>query len=844
MYLSSLDKNIADPPIVMSDINYCSDSEAIYISGGHLTLESTDKTVVAFIVKIRGGRSERFLGSHSNGRVSASIKLNGEYFKFGTYDVFCQRAKRKPHRFGMSFTKNIHQDKDRLLGVCNIPIVDIAAFLAPYVTYSRAGLSIIIAKDHQKIQQHVFDLLFARITHAELLQNKLTFHGEFAVSGVASSACKVSMIVRVVDVATQVVTKCNLISSPELHKKYAFGTSDYYNSAFECVIDLDTLADSGLVTGRRFSFHIHIESPTQSFEKPVLTLPTDIERPQGLIKNTIPVHLEKHPESGRAYLAYDNKYSIDVIGIKKISRLQGGKMLIEGSFAIFGIDGARCSAKVACVQRHGGLQFSFPANTIIDPPLPGQIVETAASGHSSAFTSVIDIQQMSLTCFRDDRFVDFFLEVNLFGITMRRRIKVSSSAYIDYSGEYLHVYKNTMGQNDVAVYLTRGTSFLALSLRERLKEDGPAALIKESLAIFLNKVLPKRHDEPWILYETYSGTAQDNSFYLFKWLRENVPEKAAYYVIRSDSNDLRRLEPYLDNVCRYYSIRHLMLMLRASLFVSAQGRFHAYKFRPLKSRFKDIVMSKRLVFLQHGVTAFKKSTFKRNDPSGGANLVMAVSEAEKNIIVKHWGYKPEEVVVAGFSRFDELIDKSKGEKPVILVMPTWRSWLEDVDQATFDQSDFATQYRDLLDKLEGAAPDSTIKFYIHIKLSKYIQQWGKDYKRVQIVLLGEQPVNEMLMEASALLTDYSSVAWDFLYMNKPTVFFHFDSKKYEKYTGSFIDFDKNLFGPRAFDADQAVTSLLSAVRGDASVDNSNYFKYHDKSNSLRIYRSIISRFGP
>lgn len=74
----------------------------------------------------------------------------------------------------------------------------------------------------------------------------------------------------------------------------------------------------------------------------------------------------------------------------------------------------------------------------------------------------------------------------------------------------------------------------------------------------------------------------------------------------------------------------------------------------------------------------------------------ASSEMEKSIIEQNFGYKPEQIPVTGLSRWDVLKDKSDPAHPSILVMPTWRSWLEDQSDEFFCQSQYYQEYTELL----------------------------------------------------------------------------------------------------------------------------------------------------
>ena len=91
---------------------------------------------------------------------------------------------------------------------------------------------------------------------------------------------------------------------------------------------------------------------------------------------------------------------------------------------------------------------------------------------------------------------------------------------------------------------------------------------------------------------------------------------------------------------------------------------------------KRYLRRKGLVFLQHGVTALKKvDFFYGKGKAGSCNLFVVTSDFEKGIIEKYLGYAEDEIVNSGFARWDVLEDKSEGLRE-ILIMPTWRSWLE------------------------------------------------------------------------------------------------------------------------------------------------------------------------
>src|SRR5699024_4512622 len=90
------------------------------------------------------------------------------------------------------------------------------------------------------------------------------------------------------------------------------------------------------------------------------------------------------------------------------------------------------------------------------------------------------------------------------------------------------------------------------------------------------------------------------------------------------------------------------------------------------------------------------------------------------------------------------------------------------------------------------------------------------------------------MRSSLLITDYSSVSWNFYYFKKPVAFFQFDYATYEELQGSYIDLKKDLFGERFTDADKPIEGIKAYIAKDFKLDVkykeiwNQSFKYVDK----------------
>lgn len=97
---------------------------------------------------------------------------------------------------------------------------------------------------------------------------------------------------------------------------------------------------------------------------------------------------------------------------------------------------------------------------------------------------------------------------------------------------------------------------------------------------------------------------------------------------------------------------------------------------------------------------------------------------------------------------------------------------------------------------------------------------------------------DLLRQADILITDYSSIFYDFLFLGKPIIKAPFDIEDYMQDRGLLIDYDQ-LPGTRVNNWDELCSCLENHTY--AKIDNSvikRYFKYHDANASKRIFDYI------
>lgn len=335
--------------------------------------------------------------------------------------------------------------------------------------------------------------------------------------------------------------------------------------------------------------------------------------------------------------------------------------------------------------------------------------------------------------------------------------------------------------------------------------------------------------------------AQDTGYRLFEYIRKNHPEANVYYVIDRDSPELKNIE-HLGNIVFYKSKEHIFKTLTATRILGSHHPDYLYPMRT--DEFKRKVKAVK-VFLQHGVMGTKNTThfYSRNSQSFNTDLFLVSSEFEKQIIEKDFGYEPSEVVVTGLSRFDSLFRNDVPVKRQLLIIPTWREWL--VNDEQFLESEYFANYFSLVNnpKLHELAEQYhfEIVFCLHPNMQSFSHYFYDS--PVRVINQGEIDVQYLLKQSAMMITDYSSVAFDFSFLEKPILYYQFDKQRYIGKKGSHLDLERDLPGDIIYEEDTLIQLIDGYAKRNFLMSNENknkaskFLTYKDKQSSERIFRA-------
>ena len=394
--------------------------------------------------------------------------------------------------------------------------------------------------------------------------------------------------------------------------------------------------------------------------------------------------------------------------------------------------------------------------------------------------------------------------------------------------------------NGVAALLTPYYTFKAKRTSFHLNVFAPATMD------YLRRSLRRRHLMRW----SYRGRpiwlvgempykAQDTGLAFFRYLRTNHPEIDAYYIIDPESPEMRNVEA-LGNVLPYRSKEHIRATLLAERVFSSHHPDYLYPVRT--TGFRRSVRATK-IFLQHGVmgTKWMVPNYGKSVEAFETDLFIVSSEREKEYIVGDFGYEAREVAVTGLSRFDTLFNPDTPVKRQLLILPTWRDWIVDAD--IYLDSEYHQRWSQLLSdpRLRALADehDLDIVFCLHPNMQRFVGEFT-DFP-VRVIGQGEVDVQHLMKESAVLLTDYSSVGFDFSFLHRPVVYYQFDQARFLGPRGSHLDLDSELPGPIVFTEDGVIETLQGlaaagfAMSGMYQRRADRFVAHRDRHSSERIF---------
>lgn len=392
--------------------------------------------------------------------------------------------------------------------------------------------------------------------------------------------------------------------------------------------------------------------------------------------------------------------------------------------------------------------------------------------------------------------------------------------------------------------------------REALKKYAP---LKWKWAFelrdFYYKNVEKKKKPIWLFMDR-PESADDNARVLFKYVQKKK-EIDSYFLLSKESENYSEMTA-IGRVVELYSEEHFKLQLLADYIISSQcNGVVENPFWEDAELFRDLYHRPKIIFLQHGVIKDDMSVTLNRFNTNFTGFVTSTEAEWRSILEYPYFYTEKEVWLTGLPRFDELSDK---REKIILIMPSWRQGLMEqiwnegrhnmqwTLKSGFEESAYLQAYKSLLhnNDLKKICRRYGYKliFVAHPLMKPYIGMLEAD-SDTEIWNAGV-PYKDVFAKGALLITDYSSVAFDFLYLKKPVIYYQFDREQFFRehtYKPGYFKYENVELGYVCEKEDSLVCKICEYIENDCKVSKDHKDRiealwiYHDKFCD-RVYKKI------
>lgn len=309
-------------------------------------------------------------------------------------------------------------------------------------------------------------------------------------------------------------------------------------------------------------------------------------------------------------------------------------------------------------------------------------------------------------------------------------------------------------------------------------------------------------------------SVEKNKVFFISDVRENIEGNFEYiwkYLDEYKYNKVVYLKGDRRNNGGILSFNRMIYDFTTSEVILLEDYFRYTSFVRLKKE-------QELCQLWHACGAYKKFGYSRLNGNENIKIhqgykkytkVITSAEAIRENYAEAFGISIEKIKATGVPRTDIFFDEQcKAEKcakfyeeypelknkKIILFAPTYRGKRAEDASYEFDEIEFESLYQQLKEEY-------VIIFkwhpalYNNLKRKHVLVYDESKYKDFFYDMSEKREVNDLLFVADILVTDYSSVIFDYALLNKPIIYFMYDIEQYEGGRGLYYELEEYLYGP-------------------------------------------------
>lgn len=351
-----------------------------------------------------------------------------------------------------------------------------------------------------------------------------------------------------------------------------------------------------------------------------------------------------------------------------------------------------------------------------------------------------------------------------------------------------------------------------------------------------------RNKKIWMMMDR-RDSADDNAVHLYRYCCGFNDGIDKYFTVSNESLDFEQLSS-LKNVLPFYSVKQRLLYLFSDKIISSHpDEFILNPFLGKNVQLYSGLINSEKIFLQHGVTKDNISLWLRKYDKNLAMLVTVSEREAQSFLDYEYNYDYDIIKVLGFPRFDNL--KNNSDKKQILIMPTWRRSIDNLENEQVVRSLYFKKLNSLFsnERLIKIAKTHGYNIIIkpHPKIIDMISLFEiNEYIDVDV----DSKYQDLFNNSSLLITDYSSVTFDFAYIKKPVIYYQYaDDYHFEE---TFFDYEKMGFGEVISEEDMLIDKIEEYLLNNCKMKDKyknrvdKFYKFKDRDNCKRVYEAIIN----
>lgn len=302
-------------------------------------------------------------------------------------------------------------------------------------------------------------------------------------------------------------------------------------------------------------------------------------------------------------------------------------------------------------------------------------------------------------------------------------------------------------------------------------------------------------DENKVLFVVYGGQRYDDSpknVYEYMVKNENFKKYKMYWAFISPET----ISEDIPNKIRIDSFEYYKTALQCKYWITNSSAQRGLNFMP-----KDTIN----VFFTHGMTGIKKIgtsiNYRKNKKVKKERKDYIVIEGKKEyeLIKDAWNLTTEKILNIGLPRNDDLVNRSEKDiiqvkeklgipnnRKVILYAPTFREYSKDSKNVVFLKPPFDF---DLWHKELGE--NYILLLTAHYEVAKLMDI--PDNHPFLINAFQYPHINDLMVVSDLLISDYSSIIFDYSILERPILSYSYDYDEYKKVRGIYDGYDTLFF---------------------------------------------------